>query len=47
MKARWAAVHRKHYPKCVQLGAPHSPLVFGIKTQLMRGAKLHRALGII
>jgi len=39
----WAAVHRKHHAKCEQVGDPHSPVVFGIKTVLTQGAELYRA----
>jgi len=39
----WVAVHRKHHAFCETEGDPHSPVVFGIKTVLLRGAELYQA----
>lgn len=40
---QWVAVHRKHHA-CVETPAdPHSPVIYGIRTVLWRGAELYRA----
>ena len=37
----WVAVHRKHHRFNDELGDPHSPRVFGIKTVFFKGAFLY------
>ncbi|WP_295478149.1 delta-9 fatty acid desaturase DesA [uncultured Pseudomonas sp.] len=39
----WTAVHRKHHAKCETAEDPHSPVVKGLSTVLLRGAELYRA----
>ncbi len=41
MKA-WVAVHRKHHAYCKHEGDPHSPLLFGLKNILLKGAEFYR-----
>ncbi len=38
----WTAIHRKHHAKCETAEDPHSPVVKGIKTVLLRGAELYK-----
>jgi stearoyl-CoA desaturase (delta-9 desaturase) len=38
----WVAVHRKHHAMCETKGDPHSPVIFGLKTILLRGAEVYR-----
>jgi fatty-acid desaturase len=38
----WTAIHRKHHAKCETEEDPHSPVVKGLKTVLLRGAELYR-----
>jgi len=38
----WTAVHRKHHALCETRDDPHSPLVYGIREVLLRGAELYR-----
>ncbi|MBX2882831.1 MAG: fatty acid desaturase, partial [Granulosicoccus sp.] len=38
----WVAVHRKHHARCETEEDPHSPMVFGIGTVLLKGAELYR-----
>ncbi len=40
---QWVAVHRKHHARCETDDDPHSPVVKGIRTVLLRGAELYRA----
>ena len=42
MTKEWVAVHRKHHAKCETAEDPHSPVIYGIKTVLLRGAELYR-----
>ncbi len=42
LTGEWVAAHRKHHAKCETADDPHSPVVFGIKTVLFRGADLYR-----
>ena len=39
----WVAVHRCHHAHADQPGDPHSPVVFGVWTVLLKGAELYRA----
>jgi stearoyl-CoA desaturase (Delta-9 desaturase) len=39
----WVAVHRAHHAHADQPGDPHSPVVFGVWTVLLKGAELYRA----
>jgi stearoyl-CoA desaturase (delta-9 desaturase) len=39
----WVAIHRKHHAKCETVDDPHSPIVKGIETVLLRGSELYRA----
>ena len=39
----WVAVHRKHHAFCEREGDPHSPLLFGLKNIVLRGAEFYRA----
>ena len=38
---QWVAIHRKHHKDCDVVGDPHSPLVFGLKKVLFKGALLY------
>ncbi|GLQ31033.1 DesA family fatty acid desaturase [Litoribrevibacter albus] len=38
----WTAIHRKHHAKCETEEDPHSPVVKGLKTVLLRGAELYK-----
>ncbi len=38
----WVAVHRKHHAFCETPDDPHSPVVHGLKTILLRGAEVYR-----
>lgn len=38
----WVSVHRKHHIKCETDEDPHSPLIYGLKTLIFRGAALYR-----
>ena len=38
----WTAIHRKHHAKCETSEDPHSPVVLGLKTVLLRGAELYK-----
>lgn len=38
----WTAIHRKHHAKCETEDDPHSPVVKGLPTVLLRGAELYR-----
>ena len=38
----WASIHRKHHAKCETEEDPHSPVILGIKTVLLRGYELYR-----
>ncbi len=38
----WTAIHRKHHAKCETADDPHSPVVLGLKTVLLRGAELYK-----
>lgn len=38
----WVSVHRKHHAKCETEDDPHSPVVKGLKTVLLRGAELYQ-----
>lgn len=40
---QWVAVHRKHHAKCDTVDDPHSPLIHGVWTVLMKGTLLYRA----
>ncbi len=37
----WVAVHRKHHAFCEREGDPHSPLLFGLKNIVLRGAEFY------
>ncbi len=37
----WVSVHRKHHAKCETEDDPHSPVVKGLKTVLLKGAELY------
>jgi stearoyl-CoA desaturase (delta-9 desaturase) len=39
----WVAIHRKHHAKCETAEDPHSPMVYGIKTVMAKGAELYKA----
>ncbi|MCO8164779.1 fatty acid desaturase [Pseudomonas sp. 21LCFQ02] len=39
----WTAVHRKHHAKCETVDDPHSPVIKGLSTVLLKGAELYRA----
>lgn len=39
----WVAVHRKHHAFCETPDDPHSPVVHGLRTILLRGAEVYRA----
>lgn len=39
---QWVAVHRKHHARCESEEDPHSPMIFGISTVLLKGAELYR-----
>jgi fatty-acid desaturase/uncharacterized protein YfcZ (UPF0381/DUF406 family) len=38
----WTAIHRKHHAKCETEEDPHSPVVKGLSTVLLKGAELYR-----
>jgi stearoyl-CoA desaturase (Delta-9 desaturase) len=38
---QWVAIHRKHHQCTDEEGDPHSPLVYGIKRVLLKGAVLY------
>ena len=38
---QWVAIHRKHHKDTDRADDPHSPLVYGIKTVLFKGALLY------
>ena len=38
---KWVAIHRKHHKDTDRTEDPHSPLVYGIKTVLFKGALLY------
>ncbi len=38
---QWVAIHRKHHKDTDRAEDPHSPLVYGIKTVLFKGALLY------
>jgi stearoyl-CoA desaturase (delta-9 desaturase) len=38
----WVAVHRKHHAFCETRDDPHSPVVHGLRTILLRGAEVYR-----
>ncbi len=38
----WVAVHRKHHAFCEREGDPHSPLLFGLRNIVLRGAEYYR-----
>jgi stearoyl-CoA desaturase (Delta-9 desaturase) len=38
---QWVAIHRKHHQSTDQEGDPHSPLVYGLKRVLFKGAFLY------
>jgi len=38
----WVSVHRKHHAKCETEDDPHSPVVKGLDTVLLRGAELYK-----
>lgn len=40
---QWVAIHRKHHQCTDEEGDPHSPLVYGIKKVLFKGALLYHA----
>ena len=40
---QWVAVHRKHHARCETAEDPHSPVVLGLRSVLLRGAELYRA----
>ena len=42
----WTAIHRKHHAKCETEEDPHSPVVKGLSTVLLRGAELYREAAI-
>jgi len=42
----WASIHRKHHAKCEQEEDPHSPHVYGIRTVLLQGYELYRAVAV-
>lgn len=37
----WVAVHRKHHAKCETPEDPHSPVTYGLRTVLRKGAELY------
>jgi stearoyl-CoA desaturase (delta-9 desaturase) len=39
----WVAVHRKHHACCEREGDPHSPMLFGLKNIILRGAEYYQA----
>ncbi|HRD84116.1 MAG TPA: fatty acid desaturase [Rubrivivax sp.] len=39
----WVAIHRKHHARCETADDPHSPVVRGIGTVLLKGSELYRA----
>lgn len=39
----WTAIHRKHHAHCETEQDPHSPVVLGLSTVLLRGAELYQA----
>lgn len=39
----WVAIHRKHHAKCETAEDPHSPVNWGLKTMLLKGAVVYRA----
>ncbi|RMG54551.1 MAG: acyl-CoA desaturase, partial [Gammaproteobacteria bacterium] len=39
----WTAIHRKHHAHCETEQDPHSPVVMGLSTVLLRGAELYQA----
>lgn len=41
----WVAIHRKHHKDTDRSDDPHSPLVYGIKTVLFKGAWLYNRAG--
>ena len=38
----WVAVHRKHHAFCETVNDPHSPVVHGLRTIVLRGAEVYR-----
>ena len=38
----WVAVHRKHHACCEREGDPHSPLLFGLKNIVLKGAEFYQ-----
>jgi stearoyl-CoA desaturase (delta-9 desaturase) len=38
----WVAVHRKHHAFCETVNDPHSPVIHGLKTIVLRGAEVYR-----
>jgi stearoyl-CoA desaturase (delta-9 desaturase) len=40
---QWVAIHRKHHQCTDEEGDPHSPLVYGIRRVLFKGALLYHA----
>lgn len=38
----WVAIHRKHHAKCETVDDPHSPVNWGLKTMLLKGAMVYR-----
>ncbi len=38
----WVAIHRKHHAKCETPEDPHSPVNWGLKTMLLKGAMVYR-----
>ncbi|MGR6873210.1 DesA family fatty acid desaturase [Pseudomonas sp. HK3] len=39
----WVSIHRKHHAKCETEEDPHSPVIKGLKTVLLRGAELYQS----
>lgn len=39
----WVSIHRKHHAKCETPEDPHSPVNWGLKTMLLKGAVVYRA----
>jgi stearoyl-CoA desaturase (delta-9 desaturase) len=38
----WVSIHRKHHAKCETVEDPHSPVNWGLKVMLLRGAMVYR-----
>ena len=38
----WVAIHRRHHARCETADDPHSPVVRGIRTVLLRGTELYQ-----